>query len=476
MQRHVVCVQGLGFVGSAMALAVAEARSGSGEPLFDVIGIDLPTDRGEHAVRELNAGRFPAETGDPSLSAAAARAHSAGNLRATTDPAGYAHADVVIVDIDFDLSQPGVDGEPSLDLSCLRHAIATIGQRIRPGSLVLVETTVPPGTCANVVGPELEACFAARGIPPSEILLAHSYERVMPGDGYLRSITHFWRVFAANSDRAAEACEAFLAQVIDTRAYPLTRLATTTASETAKVLENSYRAVTIAFMEEWGRFAELVGVDVHEVVEAIRLRPTHSNMRQPGFGVGGYCLTKDPLFARAAAKHLFNLPDLDFPFSRLAVSVNDRMPLVSVEMLAGMFGGGLDGRRVLLLGVAYRPAVGDTRRSPSESFVRELHRRGASVTCHDPYVKHWPELGVEVAAELPSPGDHDAVVIAVAHPQYTSLDVVRWLGGRTPAVLDTNAVLSRSQRAALEAAGCAVRSIGRGVQDHPAFAASPIGR
>src|SRR5262249_19673396 len=150
---------------------------------------------------------------------------------------------------------------------------------------------------------------------------------------------------------AADACEAFLSQIINVQAYPLTRLHSTTASETAKVLENSYRAINIAFIEEWGQFAEEVGIDLFEVIDAIRVRPTHNNIRQPGFGVGGYCLTKDPLFAAVAARDLFDREDLAFPFSSRAVEVNARMPLRTLDRVRNLLGGSLTGRRLLLLGV-----------------------------------------------------------------------------------------------------------------------------
>jgi UDP-N-acetyl-D-glucosamine dehydrogenase len=158
-----------------------------------------------------------------------------------------------------------------------------------------------------------------------------SYERVMPGRDYFRSIIDFWRVYAGSTPHAAEVCAAFLSKVIHVDRYPLTRLHSTTASETGKLLENSYRALNIAFIEEWGRFAEAVGVDLFEVIDAVRMRPTHSNMRQPGFGVGGYCLTKDPLLAGIAARDLFRRSDISFTFSQQAVGVNDRMPLRTLE-------------------------------------------------------------------------------------------------------------------------------------------------
>ena len=459
-QRPLVCIQGLGFVGSAMAIAVANAARPDGKPCFDVAGVDLPSPDGERKVDAINAGRVPVATTDEKLSAALAAAHRRGNLSATTDERIYESASIAIVDVPLDVVH--TDDGPTVSFDGFRSAIRTLGERMPVGSLVIVETTVPPGTCERVVVPELEAALAARGLPPDALLVAHSYERVMPGDAYFDSIVNFWRNYAGHTPEAADACEAFLSQVVNTEEYPLTRLHSTTACETAKVLENRYRATTIALMEEWGRFAEAVGVDLFEVISTIRRRPTHSNMRQPGFGVGGYCLTKDPLLGQIAARQLFGLEGVDFPFSTLAVETNRRMPLVSLEMLDALIDGGLTGKNILLLGVSYRQDVGDTRYSPSEIFVRGALEQGASVVCHDPLVTEWPELDLAVANELPSLDRVDAVVFAVPHREYGELDVRRWLNGTRPVILDSNAVLSTAQHRTLREMGCAVASIGRG--------------
>jgi nucleotide sugar dehydrogenase len=446
--RSVVCVQGLGFVGFAMAVAVADARDPEGRPRFHVIGVDLA----ESKVEAVNRGAAPVVSKDPDLQAAFERALACGNLVATTDAEAYALADVTLVDVHLD-APDRMDG--------FRAAVRTLGERMRAGSLVIVETTVPPGTCARVAAPELASALQRRGLAPDAILLAHSYERVMPGREYFRSIVDFWRVYAGHTAAAADACETFLKQVIHTDRYPLKRLGSTTASETAKVLENSYRALNIAFMEEWGRMAEAVGIDMFEVVDAIRVRPTHSNMRHPGFGVGGYCLTKDPLFAKAAARELFGC-ELPFPLSTEAVAINARMPLRTLERVRSLLGGSLRGKRLLLLGVSYRNDVGDTRFSPSETFVREAEAEDAEVSVHDPLVGLWQELDREVPAALPLAQGFDAVVFAVAHEDYAALNLEGWLGDARPLVFDANNVLTAGQRAALRRLGCPAAAIGRG--------------
>ena len=457
--RPVVCVQGLGFVGAAMAVAVASARDAEGQPRYDVIGVDLPTDAGRARIEALNAGRFPFASRDEQLAGELVRAHERANLIATSDAAVFALASVVVVDIPLDVDWD--TDPPALRWDGFRRGITTLARMMSPGSLAILESTVPPGTTARVVAPIFEQELKARGLPPGAVNLAHSYERVMPGRDYLESIVNFWRVYAGHTPAAAEACERFLRDVIHVDRHPLARLRSTTASELGKVLENAYRATTIAFMEEWSRFAEGTGVDLFEVVDAIRVRPTHSNMRTPGFGVGGYCLTKDPLFAALGARDLFGR-EAAFPFSALAVQTNRLMPLASLERLQDLLGGNLEGRSILLLGVSYRQDVGDTRHSPAEIFVRAARDRGARVIAHDPLVRRWEELDLDLPAELPKAAGVDAVVLAVPHREYRELDYEAWLGDHKPVLLDAFSVLSREQRDRLRARGCRVESVGRG--------------
>jgi UDP-N-acetyl-D-glucosamine dehydrogenase len=461
IERPVVCVQGLGFVGSAMATAVADAREASGEPCFNVAGVELPTLEGLAKIEAINAGVSPILANDEKLAATLAAAHVRGNLVATTDQRAYALASVVLVDVPLDVAD--ADGRPTVRLDGFREAMRTLGRHMPGGSLIIIETTVPPGTTEKVAAPELAAELRERGLPGDALLLAYSYERIMPGRDYLDSIVHVSRTYAGQTPAAADACEAFLSKVIDVEDHPLSCLPTPTACETAKVLENSYRATLIGFMEEWSRFAEAVGVDLFDVIETVRLRPTHSNMRYPGFGVGGYCLTKDPLLASVAARELFDRSDLQFPFSTLAVLVNRMMPLATLDKVTSILGDDLRGVTLLLMGVSYRQDVADTRHSPSETFVREARVRGATVLCHDPLVRYWNELRSSVLSELPPAEGVDVVVFAVAHPEYRQLDLGRWLGDAQPCVVDAADVLSAAQRGLLRRRGCPVQSIGRGV-------------
>ncbi len=455
----VVCVQGLGFVGAAVSIAIASAQDQNGSPRYRVIGIDLPTVDGVARIDALRRGDFPFPTIDSRLVTQAKNAATAGNLTACADPTAFAAADVIVIDVPLDVIVS--EGTQTLDLATFRAAIATVGRYMNPEALVIVETTVPPGTTSRVVAPILRSELTKRGKPHAQLRLAHCYERVMPGPGYLDSIVNMPRVFSGIDPRSEAACEEFLKTVINPRGGALTRASSTTASELAKVLENTYRAATIAMMDEFAQFAEKVGVDLFEIVELIRMRPTHSNIRTPGFGVGGYCLTKDPLMALLGARELFGL-EQDFPFASLAVASNHNAPRRALHRLQELLGGGLAGRRLLLLGLSYRDGVGDTRRSPSQIFYEAAIAAGADVLVHDPLVEEWREVGIRVPGIIPPAADLDAVVLAVPHQPYREFDFVNWLGGARPVFLDAFDVLSAGRRQELRALGCPVESIGRG--------------
>lgn len=445
IKRKTVCIQGLGFVGAAMALAVANAKNSDGDPLYNVIGIDVPNEAGYKKAFSMNNGIFPFENNDEELKRAQSEAYKNGNFWATTDAEYFCYADIVIIDINLDLKYED-ENKPVLDLGLFKEAIHTLGKYMKQGTLVIVETTVPPGTCEKIVYPILCEEFRKRKLEKSGIFVAHSYERVMPGEKYFDSIVNFWRVYSGINEDSADRCQKFLESVINTDKYPLTRLGKTASTETAKVLENSYRAANIAFIDEWGRFAEAIGIDLFEVIEAIRIRPTHSNIRQPGFGVGGYCLTKDPYFAGLAAKEIFGLKAIEFPFSTKAVQVNNAMPIVSLDKIESLLGGNLKEKNVLVMGVSYRQDIGDTRYSPTEIFVREAQHRGANIVCQDPLVNYWKEMDMGVDQEIVDFLGYDAIVFTVQHKDYQNIDFKDISLSDGTLIFDANCVLSQKQR------------------------------
>ena len=459
----IVVVQGLGFVGSVMSLVCANPINGD----YAVIGIDLPTNRGQKIINDINNGVFPLAAEDPKISQFFQNAISKGNFLATSDEDAYSYADIIIVDINLDVEKnndiSGALIDFNVNLAFFKRAISTIGENCKQNVLILVETTVPPGTCQGIVVPILKDCLKKRNLPFNQIKIGHSYERVMPGPDYVDSIQNYYRVYSGINDKSADAVESFLHTIIRTDEYPLTRLNNTNATEMAKVLENSYRSINIAFMVEWSRFAEETGVDIYEVVDAIRLRPTHANLMYPAIGVGGYCLPKDALLASWARQNLINSKSDSLKISELGVSTNDQMPWYAFKLLKRLYPG-LHKSKILLLGISYKGDVGDTRYSPAEKLYEYLSNIGCIISCHDPYVEFWDEKEIEIEQNLKchmndSP---DIIIISSGHSAYRSQETINsLLLLNTVFIFDTIGFFSGEQIALLSEKHT-VKVLGRG--------------
>jgi nucleotide sugar dehydrogenase len=463
--REIVVVQGLGFVGSAVAAVLAGARAENGQPLFFVIGVDVADPSSYWKVAKVNSGESPVVSPDAELDALLAEAAGV-NLFATTSGDAYALADVIVVDVHLSVENR-VAKDPSditVEMDGFRKAIRSIGRTMRTDALVLVETTVPIGACETVVDPILREERLARGIsePP---LVAHAYERVMPGPRYVASIQRFPRTFAGMSPAAAARARAFLSSFIDTDSHPLWELPDTTSSELAKLLENSYRAASIAFIHEWTLLAEAIGVDLFQVVDSIRVRVgTHDNMRYPGFGVGGYCLTKDPLLAQWGALNLLASPAA-LEATLAAVETNFFMPLHAFD-LAEELGGDLRGKSIAVCGLAYTAGVADTRNTATELLVERLTSAGATVRVHDPIVKRWPEVPAFVPVNLLSEAlsGADGAIFAVPHSDYTDIESTTLAKLLAPGafVVDAHNVLDDETARRLHDEGVLVAGVGKG--------------
>ena len=444
--KKVIVVQGLGFVGAVMSLVCANAMDED----YAVIGVDLANENTFWKIRSINEGIFPIIADDPKIEEFFERSRQKGNFFATYDPAAYQYADVVIVDINLDVqkksSKERMLNDFDVDLSGFKLAIESIGKNCKEDVLILVETTVPPGTCEKVVKPIIDEQLLLRDMSIEEYRLGHSYERVMPGPEYIDSIRNFPRVYAGVTESSANAVEKFLKTIIDISKCDLTRLEHTNATEMAKVLENSYRAMNIAFAVEWSRFAEEAGVDLYAIVNSIRVRPTHANLMYPGVGVGGYCLTKDPLLASWARKYHFG-SKLDLEMSIKGVSVNDQMPIFAYNRLVKVFGDVSD-KKVTFLGVSYRGDVGDTRYTPVEPLVEMVRETGAEIILHDPFVSYWEEQKCFVESDLNSVLDSttDLIVLSAGHSQYKLKSTIdKLMALKSTLIYDTIGLFDKEQ-------------------------------
>lgn len=492
--REIVVVMGLGFVGAVMAAIVADTVDKKGQSGKFVIGMQRPSVRSFWKIPLINRGVSPIKAEDPEVDPMIARCvNEKKTFIATYTYEVLKLADVVVVDVQCDYIKEDLGNVRSgqTDMAALEASLQIIAEHIPPKALVLIETTVAPGTTEQVAYPIMKKVFRKRGIE-SDPLLAHSYERVMPGRNYVASIRDFWRVCSGINEEAKIRVEKFLNEVLNTEKYPLTVLDRPIESETAKIVENSYRATILAFLDEWSLFAERNGVDLIKVVKAIKVRPTHSNMIFPGPGIGGYCLPKDGGLGLWAYKHILGFEDDIFKLTPLAIDINDTRGLhvgqLTRDALRNM-GLQIAAANVLVLGAAYREDVGDTRYSGSEIVIRKLAEMGAEIRVHDPYVEHWWEF--EQQNTYPAAGESksrffrnqeklkeirieqdlekslrgaDAVIFAVPHAAYRSMDPAKVVSniGQPSAIIDCFGILSDDEIRRYFQLGCEVKGLGRG--------------
>jgi UDP-N-acetyl-D-glucosamine dehydrogenase len=493
--REIVVVMGVGFVGAVMAAIVADTvDKKSGQPSKFVIGMQRPSARSFWKIPLLNRGISPVKAEDPEVDPMIDRCvNKKKTLMATYTYEVLKLADVVVVDVQCDYIKEDLGNvrNGQADMAALESSLGVIAENIPPKALVLIETTVAPGTTEQVAYPIMKKVFRKRGIE-SDPLLAHSYERVMPGRNYVASIRDFWRVCSGINEEAKGRVVKFLTEVLNTEKFPLTVMDRPIESETAKIVENSYRATILAFLDEWSLYAERNGVDLIKVIKAIKVRPTHSNILFPGPGIGGYCLPKDGGLGVWAYKHILGFEDDIFKITPMAIDINDTRGIhvgqLTRDALRNM-GQPIASADILILGAAYREDVGDTRYSGSEIVIRKLAEMGAEIRVHDPYVEHWWEF--EQQDTYPAVGqskarffrnqeklkeihieqdlnkalhDAEAVIFAVPHQAYMNLDpdeLIKTIG-HPAAIIDCFGILSDDKIRRYIQLDCEVKGLGRG--------------
>jgi UDP-N-acetyl-D-mannosaminuronic acid dehydrogenase len=425
-------VIGLGYVGLPVACLFADAG-------FDVLGVEVKPER----VERINARTSPIEGNEPGLAALLARVVGARRLRATTDYGSLTDCDVVMIGVETPVDDE--DHKPRYE--SLRAALKQLGPALKNGALVIVESTLAPGTMDGLVKPLLEK--SSGKCVNEEFYIGHCPERVMPGK-LLANLRGVSRVCGGETPETAETMVALYRHVVKADLD----VADCLTAELVKTAENAYRDVNIAFANEVALVCEALGGDVWKVRELVNKSPGR-NMLLPGAGVGGHCVPKDPwlLIADAGDKVKPRL----IPAAR---AVNDGMPLHVADLAVDALkeaGVKIAGAKVTVLGYAYLENSDDTRNSPSEPLVARLREQGVSVVVHDPFVREY-----QGALEKALQGS-DAVVVMVAHDEYRALDLDE-LRGRIarPVLIDGRRVFSAEQA---EAAGWAYRGVGSARQE-----------
>lgn len=405
MMNHIAVV-GLGYVGLPLALAFADEG-------LETYGLDVSAER----VDGLRQGKsYIGDVSDEHLQRALER------FKPTTDPAILSHVDAAIICVPTPLRKTR---DP--DISYIIAATEQVAQHLHPGLLVVLESTTYPGTTEEVLKPMLEETGLRVG---QDIFLAFSPERIDPGNKRF-TIRNTPKVVGGVTPACTERAVALYQRIID-RVIPVS---SATTAELVKLLENTFRVINIGLVNELTLLCRRIGVDVWEVVDAAATKPFGYLPFYPGPGIGGHCLPVDPLYLSWKAK-LFNFTTR---FIELADEVNRRMPEYVVSLIADALndqGKPIRGSKILLLGVAYKKDVADTRESPALEVWELLERRGAQLCYHDPFV---PELLHQDrrwrSAELMESllGQTDCSVILTDHSQYNW----RWIVEHAPLVVDT---------------------------------------
>jgi UDP-N-acetyl-D-glucosamine dehydrogenase len=436
-REAVVGLIGLGYAGLPLAVAFAEAG-------FPVVGVDLRRDR----VESLSAGHsYVEDVAGERLAPLVA----SGSLRASSEYAALADADVITICVPTPLSRTKTP-----DTSAIAGAIGALEPWLRPGQLIMLESTSYPGTTEEIVRPVIEARGFTVG---KDMFLAFAPERVNPGD------THFGtRNTTKIIGGVTPACRDLATALYSTIVDDVVPVSSPVVAEMAKLLENTFRQINVAFANEMALICEQLGVDVWEVIDAAATKPFGFMPFYPGPGLGGPCIPVVPHYLAWKLKAL----GYDTRFIALADEINNSMPAHVVNLVADALNDEakpLRGSRVLVLGITYKPNVADTRESPPLAVLDRLLDKGAHVEYHDPFV---PEIAVNgrslasVMIDEATVRDADCVVVATNHSSYDW----QWIIEHAQLIVDTRNVTAKLP--ATSRAQCArIVKLGAPSVDHP---------
>jgi UDP-N-acetyl-D-mannosaminuronic acid dehydrogenase len=438
-----IVVIGLGYVGIPAAALLANVKGNY------VTGLQRRSKRSGWKIDVLNNGKSPFEGVEPGLDELIAHVVKKGTFKATDDVNVLKDADIILIDV-----QTPTDSQNMPQYVSLREVSKNIGERIKKGALVVVESTVAPGTTQNLVQTIIEKESGLKG--GVDFDLAFSYERVMPGR-LIEFIVHMPRVVGGITPQATKRAVNLYSTICKEKIYTTDTL----SAELAKTIENAYRDVNIAFANEMALVCESLGVNIFEIIELINARHDR-HMHIPGAGVGGHCLPKDPWLLRYGL-YEYGSWKIEPEFISLARRVNDHMPIHMADLVENALQArsvAIQDANITVLGVAYLEDSDDTRNTPAAVLVAALQGRGAKVRLHDPYVKEW-EFGPQKIEPdiMKAVKGADCLVLVTKHSEYRSLDLdsIKEVM-RTPAIVDGRNVFNMKK---LESKGFEYRCVGK---------------
>jgi UDP-N-acetyl-D-mannosaminuronic acid dehydrogenase len=438
-----IAVIGMGYVGIPCAVLLADVDG------FDVTGIQRKSPRSGWKIDVLNGGKSPIEGDEPNLEELIAKVVKKGTFRVTDDFSLIREMDVILIDVQTPTD--GAGHEPQY-LS-LREVASEVGTYMKPGVLVITESTVAPGTTENVVRPILERKSSLTA--GKDFSLAYSYERVMPGK-LIDYIVNLPRIVGGIDKESERRAKELYGKIVKASIHTTDVL----TAETTKTMENAYRDVNIAFSNEMALICESLGIDVFEVQRLINTR-SERMMHYPGAGVGGHCLPKDT-WLLLYGLNTYGRKKVNTRFVELARNINESMPHHLIDLLTECLkakGRSYPDVKVVILGVAYLEDSDDTRNTPAYEVVARLSAHGAEIIAHDPYVRQFPEA--ELTKDLMGAAKGaDALVIVTKHKDYHDMDLSALKRVmRTPIIIDGRDVMDAAKALS---AGFLYKGIGKG--------------
>jgi UDP-N-acetyl-D-mannosaminuronic acid dehydrogenase len=450
MVRRVVVI-GMGYVGIPVAALFADVAG------FSVVGVQRRSKRSGWKIDWLNSGKNPIGGDEPGLSELIARVIRKGTLTVVEDVAVCKDAEAVLIDV-----QTPTDTDRVPRYESLKEVSEELGKCVSRGALVIVESTVAPGTTENIVKPLLEKSSGMRA--GEDFYLAFCYERVMVGR-LIKNIVELPRIVGGIDEESTRRAMELYSHIVKAKLCPTDAL----TAEVTKVVENTYRDINVAFSNEVALICESLGVDafkVRELVNTLPNDPTNPatnpirNMHYPGGGVGGHCLPKDPWLLKYGldtyGKFKF-LPKIIVDSREL----NDSMPAHVVDLVEEALaehGRNLKGAKVAILGVAFLENSDDTRNTPSATLFNELKKRGARPVLHDPIVRDFEIPFTQDLNEALA--NADAVVLSTKHREYLKIDLRKMREKLSaPVLVDGRNAFSEEEA---RKAGLTYRGVGKG--------------
>jgi nucleotide sugar dehydrogenase len=433
-----IVIQGLGYVGLAMLTFCAGAKK-KNKYLFKVVGVEKNSSKGSKIVEIINSNQTPLIVDDKKFLSFYKSLVKDNRIKVSLDSNEYASADIVFVcsNCDFNFSKRKVE------LKNYLNNISQISKKIKNNCTLIIQSTLPPGTTEKVLKPLIEKNLKKRGI--KNFFLCHSFERITPGKDYFSSMKNIHRIIGGINKKSTDITKKTFKDIFNLKFNKIIEFSNPSESETCKIIENSYRATNIAFIEEWRKFCSKNNLNLEKILSTIRQRKTHNNIMRSGIGVGGYCLTKDPLFASASTKQVLGY-NFNFPLSNMSVKVNQRMTFDVMSEIEKKFQKKIFKKKVLLIGVSYKEDTNDTRFSPAEKVYDFFKKRKCNISFYDPIVRYW-EYIKDHSINKKEVKNFDVYVYLVKHQSFKKLNIVY---KKKSLILDLNHVLDNKKKSKLE--------------------------